>query len=32
MEGDMETIISSLINEDLKLKLEGQELWLPIEN
>ena len=26
MEGDMENVISSLINEDLKLKLEGQEL------
>ena len=26
MEGDMENVISSLINEDLRLKLEGQEL------
>ena len=26
MEGDMENVITSLINEDLKLKLEGQEL------
>jgi hypothetical protein len=32
MEGDMENVISSLINEDLKLKLEGQELWLLIGN
>jgi hypothetical protein len=32
MEGDMENVITSLINEDLKLKLEGQELWLLIEN
>ena len=26
MEGDMENVVESLINEDLKLKLEGQEL------
>jgi len=26
MEGDLENVVSSLINEDLKLKLEGQEL------
>ena len=26
MEGELENIVSSLINEDLKLKLEGQEL------
>jgi hypothetical protein len=32
MEGDMENVISSLINEDLRLKLEGQELWLRIGN
>ena len=26
MEGEMNTVVESLINEDLKLKLEGQEL------
>jgi len=32
MEGEMSNVVESLINEDLKLKLEGQELWLLIEN
>jgi hypothetical protein len=32
MEGDINNVVESLINEDLKLRLEGQGLWLPIEN
>jgi hypothetical protein len=32
MEGNLEGLLMSLVNADQKLKIEGESLWLPIDN